>query len=156
MANSWAQSRVLTEKSWAVLKAHRGLLSFPIAAFFINVLVLLIFAVLAIVLFVVGNWVTVTLGIVVVLAGLYLTQIVGFVAKGGMVACADDALAGRPMEIGAGWARSRHVRPSCARYLHSPAPASTPWAKQSAPAESKHDLSGPRVGVRPTPRCWRA
>ena len=109
MANGWAQSRVLTEKSWAVLKAHRGLLSFPIAAFFINVLVLLIFAVLVIVLFVVGNWVTVTLGIVVVLAGLYLTQIVGFVAKGGMVACADDALAGRPMEIGAGWARSlRH------------------------------------------------
>ena len=109
MANSWASSRVLTEKSWAVLNAHRGLLSFTIAAFFINILVVVVFAILAIVLFVVGNWVTVVIGIAVVLAGLYLTQIVGFVAKGGMVVCADDALAGRPMGIGAGWARSlRH------------------------------------------------
>lgn len=110
MANSWSESRVLTQKSWAVLSEHRGLLSFTIAAFFINVLIVLVFAVVAIVLFVVGNWVTFVVGIVVVLAGLYLTQIVGVLAKGGMVACADDALAGRSMGIGTGWARSlRHI-----------------------------------------------
>lgn len=106
MAGNWSESRALTQKAWSVLGTNRALLSFPIIAALINIVLIIVFAIPAVVLFVVGNWVTFVLGIAVIVAGVYLTQIIGMIAKGGMVSCADEALAGRPMSIRIGWSRS--------------------------------------------------
>jgi len=106
MAGNWSESRALTQKAWSVLGSNRALLSFPIIAALINIVLIIVFAIPAVVLFVIGNWVTFVLGIAVIVAGVYLTQIIGMIAKGGMVSCADEALAGRPMSLRTGWSRS--------------------------------------------------
>jgi hypothetical protein len=106
MAGNWAESRALTQKAWAILGSNRRILSFPILAALINVVVIVVFAIPVVLLFVLGTWVTVVLGIILAAVGIYLTQIIAMIAKGGMVSCADEALAGRPMALGTGWSRS--------------------------------------------------
>jgi len=106
MAGNWNESRALTQKAWGVLGANRRLLSFPLLAALINVVIIVIFVVLVVLLFVIGNWITIILGIVLALLALFLTQVVAMIAKGGMVSCADEVLAGRPMSLGVGWSRS--------------------------------------------------
>lgn len=103
MANSWAQSRELTRKAWSVLGDNRRLLSFPIIAGLINLGLLIVLGVGALVLFVIQSGVTLVLGIVLVIVLIYLTQLVTILARAAMVSCADEALAGRPLAIGAGW-----------------------------------------------------
>lgn len=103
MANSWADSRELTRKAWSALGDHRSLLAFPIIAGVINLALIIVIGVGAVVLFVIQTTVTVIIGIILVVVLVYLTQLVTILSRAAMVSCADEALAGRPIAIAAGW-----------------------------------------------------
>jgi hypothetical protein len=100
---SWGQSKLLTKKSWAVVRTHRYLLVFPFLGFAASLVPLLVFWVPA-------GWLFVNdqaaAGIAMAIVGLFANQIVLSVSSGGLVAAADAELSGDGSSIGHGIARA--------------------------------------------------
>ena len=100
---SWGQSRLLTTKSWAVIKENRYLLAFPVIGFFASLIPLAIFWIPAGFLWLDDQTAA---GIALAILGIFANQIVLSIASGGLVAAADTELSGGDSSIGHGIARS--------------------------------------------------
>jgi hypothetical protein len=100
---AWGQSRLLTTKSWAVVKENRYLLAFPIIGFLASLIPLAIFWIPAGLLLLGDQTVA---GIAVAIIGIFANQIVLSIASGGLVAAADTELGGGDSSVGHGIARS--------------------------------------------------
>lgn len=100
---SWGQSKLLTKKSWAVIRANRYLLVFPVLGFLASLVPLAIFWIPA-------GWLFVNdqnaAGIALAIVGLFANQIVISIASGGLVASADVELSGGSSAIGHGIGRA--------------------------------------------------
>ncbi|MFM7145112.1 MAG: DUF6159 family protein [Actinomycetales bacterium] len=100
---SWGQSKLLTQKSWAIIRQNRYLLAFPVLGFLVSLVPLAIFWVPA------GyfllnnqNWA----GIVLAILGVFANQIVISISSGGLVAAADAELSGQDSSIAHGIGRA--------------------------------------------------
>jgi len=100
---SWGQSRLLTTKSWAVIKENRYLLAFPVIGFLASLIPLALFWIPAGLLLLNNQNVA---GIALAIIGVFANQIVLSIASGGLVAAADTELSGGDSSIGHGIARS--------------------------------------------------
>lgn len=94
MTSSWKRGKALTNKSWSVLKGNPSLMKWPI----IGVFAALPGAVIAI-----GGIVLVAdhanvLGVIVILLGAWVAVASGMLCGGALVAGADQALRGEPVE----------------------------------------------------------
>ena len=96
---SWGKSKQLTKKSWGIVKENRYLLAFPLLGFLASLIPLAIFWIPAAWFFASDNYVP---GVIAAVAGIFATQIVVSIASGGLVAAADEELAGRDASIGHG------------------------------------------------------
>jgi hypothetical protein len=103
MRRSWGQSRLLTTKSWAVIKENRYLLAFPVIGFLAILIPLAIFWIPAGLLWLNDQTAA---GIVLAILGIFANQIVLSIANGGLVAAADTELSGGDSSIGHGISRS--------------------------------------------------
>ena len=78
---SWGQSKLLTQKSWAIIKENRYLLAFPILGFLVSLVPLAVFWIPAgFFLLNNQNWVGIALAIV----GVFANQIVISISSGGV------------------------------------------------------------------------
>lgn len=100
---SWGQSRLLTKKSWAVIKENRYLLAFPVIGFLASLIPLAIFWIPAGLLWLNDQTAA---GIALAIIGTFANQIVLSIASGGLVAAADTELSGGDSSIGHGISRS--------------------------------------------------
>ena len=100
---SWGQSRLLTQKSWAVIKDNKYLLAFPIIGFLASLIPLAVFWIPAGVLWLNDQTVA---GIALAIIGIFANQIVLSIASGGLVAAADTELSGGDSSVGHGIGRS--------------------------------------------------
>jgi Family of unknown function (DUF6159) len=100
---SWGQSRLLTKKSWAVIKENRYLLAFPVIGFLASLIPLAIFWVPAGLLWLNDQTAA---GIALAILGIFANQIVLSISSGGLVAAADVELSGGDSSIGHGISRS--------------------------------------------------
>ncbi|MBI1351061.1 MAG: hypothetical protein GC156_08080 [Actinomycetales bacterium] len=101
--SSWSSSKVVTSKSWAVLKENAYLLTFPVAAMLLGLIPFAIFGLPALYFFAVNqNWVAAAFGIVAVFA----SQAVATLIQGGLVASVDTELSGDDSSFGAGMSRA--------------------------------------------------
>lgn len=100
---SWGQSRLLSQKSWAVVRENRYLLAFPIIGFLAGLIPLAAFWVPAGLLWIDGQTAA---GIGLGVIGIFANQIVLSIATGGLVAAADTELSGGDSSVGHGIARS--------------------------------------------------
>lgn len=100
---SWGQSRLLTQKSWAVIKGNKYLLAFPIIGFLASLIPLAVFWIPAGVLWLNDQTVA---GIALAIIGIFANQIVLSIASGGLVAAADTELSGGDSSVGHGIGRS--------------------------------------------------
>ena len=100
---SWGQSRLLTKKSWAVIKENRYLLAFPVIGFLASLIPLAIFWIPAGLLWLNDQTAA---GIALAIIGAFANQIVLSIASGGLVAAADTELSGGDSSIGHGISRS--------------------------------------------------
>jgi hypothetical protein len=96
---SWGKSKQLTTKSWGIVKQNRYLLAFPLLGFFASLIPLAILWIPAALFFAADNYVP---GVILAVAGIFVTQIVVSIASGGLIAAADEELAGRDSSIGHG------------------------------------------------------
>jgi len=100
---SWGQSKLLTQKSWAIIKENRYLLTFPVLGFLASLIPLAIFWVPA-------GWLMVNdqnvAAIALAIVGLFANQIVISIAGGGLVASADEELSGGKSSIAHGIGRA--------------------------------------------------
>lgn len=100
---SWGQSRLLTTKSWAVIRENRYLLAFPVIGFLASLIPLAIFWIPAGLLWLDDQTAA---GIVLAVIGIFANQIVLSIASGGLIAAADTELSGGDSSVGHGIARS--------------------------------------------------
>ncbi|MBM3688353.1 MAG: hypothetical protein FJW80_01625 [Actinobacteria bacterium] len=100
---SWGQSKLLTQKSWAIIKDNRYLLFFPVLGFLLSLIPLAIFWVPAGYLALNNQNVA---AIVLAIIGIFANQIVISIASGGLVASADEELSGGRSSIGHGIGRA--------------------------------------------------
>ena len=100
---SWGQSKLLTTKSWAIVKENRYLLFFPVLGFLISLIPLAVFWIPA-------GWLMVNdqnvAAIALAVVGLFANQIVISISGGGLVASADEELSGGKSSIGHGIGRA--------------------------------------------------
>ena len=93
---SWGQSRLLSRKSWAIIRENRYLLAFPLLGFLASLVPLALFWIPA-------GWLLLrdqtVAGIVVAIIGLFANQMVISVSSGALVASADEELAGRDSSV---------------------------------------------------------
>ncbi len=102
-SRSWGQSKLLTQKSWAIIKENRYLLVFPVLGFVISLVPLAIFWVPAGFFFLNNqNWA----GVVLAIFGVFANQIVISISSGGLVAAADAELSGQDSSVGHGIGRA--------------------------------------------------
>lgn len=100
---SWGQSKLLTKKSWAVIRSNRYLLAFPVLGLLASLVPLAIFWVPAGWLFVNDQTVA---GVALAIVGLFANQIVLSISSGGLVAAADAELNGSHSSVGHGIGRA--------------------------------------------------
>lgn len=100
---SWTSSKVLTRKSWAVLKDNRYLMGYPVLGFVLSLIPLALLGVPAL-LFLVDdrNWIAAAFGI----AMIFVIQAIASVIQGGIVASVDAEFAGHDSSVGQGLGRS--------------------------------------------------
>lgn len=96
---SWGQSKLLTRKSWAVIKENRYLLTFPVIGFIASLIPLAIFWVPAAVFFINDQYVP---GTALAVIGIFANQMVIAIATGGLVAAADTELSGGKSSVSHG------------------------------------------------------
>lgn len=99
----WGESKLLSEKSWSLLRENRYLLWFPIIGFAIAVIPLAAFGLWALSLWNVGSTFA---AIVVGVIGLVLVSFVFSLSGGAIVAAVDEELAGRDASVGSGFRRA--------------------------------------------------
>lgn len=100
---SWGQSKLLTQKSWAIIQANRYLLAFPVLGFVISLIPLAIFWIPAgFFLLNNQNWI----GILLAILGIFANQIVISISSGGLIAAADAELSGQDSSIAHGLGRA--------------------------------------------------
>ena len=100
---SWGQSRLLTRKSWAVIKENRYLLAFPVLGFVASLIPLAVFWIPAGLLWLADQTVA---GIAMAVLGIFANQIVLSISSGGLVSAVDTELSGGDSSIGHGITRS--------------------------------------------------
>ena len=100
---SWGQSKLLSQKSWAIIRENRYLLFFPSLGFLFSLIPLAIFWVPAAFLAIQDQTVA---AIVLLVLGIFANQIVISIASGALVASADHELSGGQSSIGHGVARA--------------------------------------------------
>ena len=100
---SWGQSRLLTKKSWAIIKENRYLLAFPVLGFVSSLVPLAIFWIPAGYFWLQNQNV---IGTVLAILGIFANQIVISISGGGLVAAADAELSGEGSSIGHGFGRA--------------------------------------------------
>jgi len=100
---SWGQSKLLTQKSWAIVKENRYLLVFPGLGFVISLLPLAIFWIPAGYL-ALGNQNVPAIGLAII--GLFANQMVLSISGGGLVAAADTELSGGNSSVRHGLGRA--------------------------------------------------
>ncbi|TEX51650.1 MAG: hypothetical protein B7C55_04465 [Actinomycetales bacterium mxb001] len=100
---SWGQSKLLTQKSWAIIKENRYLLTFPVLGFLVSLVPLAIFWVPAGYYMLNNNNVIAFIFIVV---GVFANQIVISISGGGLVAAADSELSGGHSSVRHGLGRA--------------------------------------------------
>jgi hypothetical protein len=100
---SWGQSKLLTQKSWGIVKENRYLLAFPVLGFLASLIPLAVFWVPA-GYFALNDQNVPAIGLAIV--GIFANQIVISVAGGGLVASADVELAGGSSSVGHGIGRA--------------------------------------------------
>ena len=96
---SWGKSKQLTTKSWGIVKENRYLLAFPVLGFLGSLIPLAIFWIPAAWFYANDNYVP---GTIAAIVGVFANQIVISITSGGLVASADEELAGRDSSIGHG------------------------------------------------------
>lgn len=100
---SWGQSKLLTQKSWAIVKDNKYLLAFPVLGFLISLLPLAVFWVPAGFLALNDQYVA---AVALAIVGLFANQVVISIAGGGLVASADVELSGGGSSLGHGIGRA--------------------------------------------------
>ena len=100
---SWGQSKLLTQKSWAIIKENRYLLTFPVLGFLVSLVPLAIFWVPAGYYMLNNNNVIAFIFIVI---GVFANQIVISISGGGLVAAADSELSGGHSSVRHGLGRA--------------------------------------------------
>jgi hypothetical protein len=96
---SWGQSKLLTRKSWGIVKENRYLLAFPVLGFLASLIPLAVFWIPA------GYFALNDQNVPAVflaILGIFANQIVISLAAGGLVASADVELAGGDSSVGHG------------------------------------------------------
>lgn len=96
---SWGQSKLLTRKSWGIVKDNRYLLAFPVLGFIASLVPLALFWVPA------GYFALNdqnVIAVILAIIGIFANQIVISVAGGGLVASADVELSGGDSSVGHG------------------------------------------------------
>jgi len=100
---SWASSKVVTSKSWAVLKENRYLLAFPVVGFGLGLIPLAVVGLPAVYFFATNhNWIGAALAIVT----LFAVQALSVLVQGGLVAAVDTELSGEDSSFGHGMSRA--------------------------------------------------
>lgn len=100
---SWGQSKLLTQKSWAIVKENRYLLAFPVLGVIASLVPLAVFWVPAGYLALNDQNVP-AIGLAII--GIFANQIVISIASGGLVASADVELSGGDSSVGHGIGRA--------------------------------------------------
>lgn len=100
---SWGQSKLLSQKSWAIVRENRYLLTFPVLGFVVSLIPLAVFWVPAGYLMLNDQTVA---AIALAIVGIFANQIVISVAGGGLVAAADTELSGGHSSVGHGIGRA--------------------------------------------------
>lgn len=95
----WAESKVVTRKSWAVIKDNKYLLGFPLVGFVLSLIPLAIFWIPAAFFLVADQNIP---GIIFVVLGFFGVSSVVTFTTAGLVAAADEELAGRDASLGYG------------------------------------------------------
>ncbi len=100
---SWASSREVTRKSWAVLKENRYLLAFPVLSFVLGLIPVAVLGIPALYFLATNhNWIALVLGILLVFAA----SAVAVVLQGGLVAAVDAEMSGEDSSVGQGLRRA--------------------------------------------------
>ena len=99
----WGDSKVLSEKSWSLLREHRYFLWFPIIGFSIALIPLALFSLWAMSLLNADNTFA---AIVVGAIGLVIVSFVFSLSGGAIVAAIDEEMAGRDASVGFGFRRA--------------------------------------------------
>lgn len=100
---SWGQSKLLTQKSWAIVKENRYLLAFPVLGVIASLVPLALLWIPAGYLALNDQNVP---AIALAIVGLFANQIVISIASGGLVASADVELSGGDSSVGHGIGRA--------------------------------------------------
>ena len=100
---SWGQSKLLTQKSWAIVKDNRYLLAFPVLGFLASLVPLAMFWIPAGYLAISDQFVP---AVALAIVGIFANQIVIAIASGGLVASADQELSGGASSLGHGIGRA--------------------------------------------------
>ncbi|MFM8896449.1 MAG: DUF6159 family protein [Actinomycetales bacterium] len=103
VTRSFAQSRVLTKKSWSIIRQNRYLLAFPVLGFLCSLVPLAALWIPAAVCFLANNNVA---GAVLAVLGVFANQIVISISGGALVAAADAEFANGSSSVGRGLGRA--------------------------------------------------
>jgi len=103
VTKSFAQSRVLTKKSWAIIKGNRYLLAFPVLGFVCSLVPLAALWIPAAICFLDNNNVA---GVILAILGVFANQVVISISGGALVAAADAEFANGSSSVGRGLGRA--------------------------------------------------
>lgn len=98
MAGSWSESRVITQKCWAIVRADRTLALFPVMSLVVTGIALLVFGAIGVTLLAADATVA---GWIVLIVGLFVMQACLTFVAAGLVSAADTVLAGGDATVGA-------------------------------------------------------
>lgn len=106
---AWTSSKVLTKKSWAVLRGNRYLLGFPVLGFVLSLIPLVALGVPALIFLSDNqNWIAAAFGI----AMIFVIQAITAVIQGGIVSSVDAEFSGQDSSLGHGLGRAfAHLGP---------------------------------------------
>ncbi len=106
---AWTSSKVLTSKSWAVLKDNRYLLGFPVLGFALSLIPLVGLGLPALYFLSENhNWIAAAFGVAMV----FVIQAITAVIQGGIVVSVDTEFSGQDSSLGKGLGRSfAHLGP---------------------------------------------
>jgi len=100
---SWGQSRLLTKKSWAIIRENRYLLAFPTIGFIVSLVPLAVFWIPAGVFFLDNQNVA---GVILAILGIFANQIVISISGGALVAATDAEFSNGNSSVGRGLGRA--------------------------------------------------
>lgn len=107
MAGSWSESRAITDKCWAIVRADRTLALFPVMSLVVGGIALLVFGAIGVAL--IASDATVA-GWIVLIVGLFVMQACLTLVAAGLVSAADTVLAGGDATVRAAFrAASGHL-----------------------------------------------